>query len=574
MSTDVKRLQQVLKNLLSNAFKFTSHGRVTFRMEVVNGGWSADHAALNNASRVIAFEVEDTGIGISPDKQKIIFEAFHQADAGTSRRYGGTGLGLAISRELATLLGGEIRLNSAPGRGSVFTFFLPENYLGPHVPVAPEAGSTLRPAPLIVHQISKPEQVPDDRELVAPGDAVVLIVEDDPHFVQVLLGMVREHGLKGVVSTQGAHARDLAHQFKPLAIMLDIFLPDMLGWTVLNHLKQDPATRHIPVQIISVEEERLQGLGHGAFSYLIKPATTDELKKAFNRVMQYAQSRQRRLLVVEDNEIERRSIVELLQHEGVDIATAGTGGEALEALENGRFDCLIIDLRLPDISGFELMETIRQSPDLRELPIVVCTGKDLTEDDSVRLARMAESVVLKDVQSPERLLDEVSLFLHLVAEDLPTHKRQMLERLRQSDEALIGKKVLVVDDDVRNIFALTSLLEQHGVRVVNAETGTEAISLLDEDPEIDAVLMDIMMPEMDGYETMRRIRVNPKHRLLPILALTAKAMKGDREKCLEAGASDYIAKPVNTAELLSLLRIWLFGKQRTPRILHEYRTDS
>ena len=574
LNTDLKRLQQVLKNLLSNAFKFTSQGRVTFRMNVATAGWSVDHAALNNTPRVIAFEVRDTGIGISPDKQKIIFEAFHQADAGTSRRYGGTGLGLAISRELATLLGGEIRLNSAPNQGSAFTFYLPENYVGQHVSVAPEAGATLRPAPLIVHQSVKPEQIPDDRELIAPGDSVVLIVEDDPHFAHVLLGMVREQGLKGVVSTQGAHVRALAHQFSPLAIMLDIFLPDMLGWTVLNHLKQDPATRHIPVQIISVEEERLQGLGHGAFSYLIKPATTDELKKAFDRVMSYAQSRRRRLLVIEDNEIERQSIVELLNHDDVEISTAGTGAEALEALRGGKFDCLILDLRLPDISGFELMESIRQNPDLRELPIVVCTGKDLTEDDSARLARMAESVIVKDVQSPERLLDEVSLFLHLVAADLPTHKQQMLERLRQSDEALVGKKVLVVDDDVRNIFALTSLLEQHGVQVVNAENGMEAISLLDQDRDIDAVLMDIMMPEMDGYETMRRIRRDSRHLLLPILALTAKAMKGDREKCLDAGASDYIAKPVNTDELLGLLRIWLFGKQRIGRVSYEDRTNS
>jgi CheY-like chemotaxis protein len=368
--------------------------------------------------------------------------------------------------------------------------------------------------------------------------------------------------------------RELAHQFGPLVIMLDIFLPDMLGWTVLNHLKQDPTTRHIPVQIISVEEERLQGLGHGAFSYLIKPATTDELKKAFDRVMRYAQSRRRRLLVIEDNEIERQSIVELLSHEDVEITATPTGAEALEALGKGKFDCLILDLRLPDISGFELMEKIRQNPELRELPIVVCTGKDLTENDGVRLARMAESVVLKDVQSPERLLDEVSLFLHLVAADLPPTKRQMLERLRQSDEALVGKKVLVVDDDVRNIFALTSLLEQHGVHVLNAENGMEAIALLDHDQQIDAVLMDIMMPEMDGYETMRRIRLNAKNRLLPILALTAKAMKGDREKCLAAGASDYIAKPVNAEELLALLRIWLFGKQKLSRMNYEYRTDS
>ena len=424
----------------------------------------------------------------------------------------------------------------------MFTFYLPENYLGSHLSVGPEATSTLRPAPLIVHQVIKPEQISDDRESVAPGDPVVLIVEDDPHFAQVLLGLVRDQGLKGVVSTHGAHVRALAHQFQPLAIMLDIFLPDMLGWTVLNHLKQDPTTRHIPVQIISVEEERLQGLGHGAFSYLIKPATTDELKKALDRVMQYARSRRRRLLVVEDNEIERQSIVELLSHEGRRNCHRWNWRGSHGGLAGNEFDCLILDLRLPDISGFELMENIRKNPDLQELPIVVCTGKDLTENDSLRLSRMAESVVLKDVQSPERLLDEVSLFLHLVAADLPPHKQQMLERLRQSDEALIGKKVLVVDDDVRNIFALTSLLEQHGVQVVNAENGAEAIAFLDEDPEIDAVLMDIMMPEMDGYETMRRIRLNSKHQLLPILALTAKAMKGDREKCLEAGASDLYRK--------------------------------
>jgi CheY-like chemotaxis protein len=573
MYTDVKRLQQVLRNLLSNAFKFTSHGSVVFRMNVATSGWSADHAALSGAARVIAFEVEDTGIGIPPDKQRIIFEAFHQADAGTSRRYGGTGLGLAISRELATLLGGEIRLNSAPGRGSIFTFYLPENYCGPHLSAIPEIGGALRPAPLIVQQVAKPAAIPDDRESIAPGDPVVLIVEDDAHFAQVLLDLARERGLKGVVTTHGAHARELARQFSPRAIMLDIFLPDMLGWTVLNHLKQDPVTRHVPVQIISVEEERLQGLGHGAFSYLIKPATTDELKKSFDRVMRYAESRRRRLLVVEDDDIERQSIVELLSHENVEITSAGTGSEAMEVLRNAQCDCLILDLRLPDISGFELMEKIRENPDLRELPIVVCTGKELTEHDSMRLARMAESVVLKDVRSPERLLDEVSLFLHLVTADLPAHKQQMLERLRQSDQALIGKKILVVDDDVRNIFALTSLLEQHGLQVVNAENGMEAIALLDQDREIDAVLMDIMMPEMDGYETMRRIRLSGKHRMLPILALTAKAMKGDREKCLEAGASDYIAKPVNAEELLALLRIWLFGKPKTPRINYEYRSD-
>jgi CheY-like chemotaxis protein len=323
-----------------------------------------------------------------------------------------------------------------------------------------------------------------------------------------------------------------------------------------------------------VEEERLQGLGHGAFNYLIKPATTDELKQAFDRVVEYAQTRERHLLIVEDNDIERQSIAELLGHGTVEIATAASGAEAWEALRAQRFDCVVLDLRLPDISGFELLERIRHDPELHELPIVVFTGKDLTEQDEIRLIRLAESVVLKGVQSPERLLDETALFLHVVAADLPPAKQEMLERLRQSDEALWGKKLLVVDDDVRNIFALTSLLEQHGLRVVSAENGAEAISLLDTDSEIDAVLMDIMMPAMDGYETIRRIRQNPKNRLLPILALTAKAMKGDREKCLEAGASDYIAKPVNTEELLALLRIWLFGKQRSSNIIYEIRTNG
>jgi CheY-like chemotaxis protein len=398
------------------------------------------------------------------------------------------------------------------------------------------------------------------------GDPVVMIVEDDPHFARVLLGLVREKGFKGVVTAQGAAVRSLARQYNPLAITLDIFLPDMLGWTVLSHLKQDPITRHIPVQIITVEEERLQGLGHGAFSYLIKPSTTDELRKAADRVLEYAQSSRRHLLVVEDNDVERQSIVELLSHGSVDITTAATGAEAWEALRNGvKFDCVVLDLKLPDISGFDLLERIREEADLRDLPIVVFTGRDLTEEDEIQLLRMAESVVLKGVQSPERLLDETSLFLHLVESELPPAKQEMLKRLRQTDEALQEKKVLVVDDDVRNIFALTSLLEQHGLTVVSRETGAEAIELLDADPEIDAVLMDIMMPEMDGYETMRRIRKNSKQRLLPILALTAKAMKGDREKCLEAGASDYIAKPVDTEELLALLRIWLFGKHPLTR---------
>ncbi|MGH7830886.1 MAG: response regulator, partial [Candidatus Binatia bacterium] len=459
---------------------------------------------------------------------------------------------------------GEIRLVSTPGEGSTFTLYLPEAYLGSATAALFAKAASVSPAPLVIQQ-ARPEEIPDDRESILPDDPVVLIVEDDPHYARVLLELLHDRGLKGVVTPRGSAVRSLAREYNAVAITLDIFLPDMLGWTVLSHLKQDPATRHIPVQIITVEEERMQGLGHGAFSYLIKPATTGELEEAFDRVLAYARPRKRRLLVVEDNEVERKSIVDLLDHDEIEITTVGSGGEAWEALRAGAFDCMVLDLRLPDISGFDLLERIRQDSDLRNLPIVVFTGKELTDEDEIHLHEMAESIVLKGVQSPERLLDETSLFLHIATSRLPAGKQRMLERLRQTDEALVDKKVLVVDDDVRNIFALTSLLEQHGMRVVSAETGREAIALLEQDPELDAVLMDIMMPEMDGFETMRAIRRNPQHRLLPILALTAKAMKGDREKCLVAGASDYIAKPVNTEELLALLRIWLFGKRKAAR---------
>jgi CheY-like chemotaxis protein len=538
-------------------------------MRVAEAGWSAEHPVLKKSSRVIAFEVSDTGIGIPADKQRIIFEAFHQADAGTSRRYGGTGLGLAISRELATLLGGEIRLVSNVNEGSSFTLYLPEDYFASGSGDFQSRWASFTPAPLVVQHSVKPEEIADDRETILPKDPVVLIVEDDPRFAGVLLDLVRERGFKGVVTNKGSIAHNLAREFNPIAILLDIFLPDMLGWTVLSNLKQDSTTRHIPVQIVSVEEERIQGLGHGAFSYLIKPATSGELEIAIDRVLGYARSDRKELLIVEDNAVERQSIVELLSHERVEITTAHSGGDAWNILRSKKFDCMVLDLKLPDITGFDLLERIRRQRDLQDLPIVVFTGKDLTEQDELQLAQMAESVVIKGVQSPERLLDETSLFLHLVTTELAPAKQLMLERLRHSDEALRGKTVLVVDDDVRNIFALTSLLEQHGVRVISAETGKEAISLLDREEVIDAVLMDIMMPDMDGYETMGLIRKSTKHKLLPILALTAKAMKGDREKCLEAGASDYIAKPVNTEELLGLLRIWLFGKQTNSGVGYE-----
>jgi CheY-like chemotaxis protein len=350
----------------------------------------------------------------------------------------------------------------------------------------------------------------------------------------------------------------LARQYLPTAITLDIFLPDMLGWTVLNQLKLDATTRHIPVQIISLEEEQHHGLAHGAFSYLVKSSTTEGLEAAFDRIKAFTLPRTKRLLVVEDDEIERTSIVELLGHDDIELATAGTGAAALDAMQDKRFDCVVLDLRLPDMSGFELLEKMHQTPELEAVPVVVFTGKELTTEEQAKLRAMAKSIVLKDVQSPERLLDETALFLHRVVTDLPPEKQGMLERLHNSKEVLRGRKVLVVDDDARNIFALTSLLENQEMEVISATNGRQAIDILQGTADVSIVLMDIMMPEMDGYETMREIRSVPKFRTLPILALTAKAMKGDREKCLDAGASDYIAKPVNTDQLVSLMRVWLF----------------
>jgi HAMP domain-containing protein/CheY-like chemotaxis protein/signal transduction histidine kinase len=562
ITTDSKRLQQVLKNLLSNAFKFTAEGGVKLTVSPAISGWNPDHPVLRRAALVVAFEVSDSGIGIPPEKQRIIFEAFQQADAGTSRKYGGTGLGLAISRELANLLGGEIQLRSTPGVGSVFTLFLPLTYQGSassRLPPASVDGPQAVPTAGLLPRATErpPEQIPDDRSAIAPGDSVVLIVEDDPHFARLMMGAAKDKGFKVLVATRGAEALALARAHHPTAISLDIFLPDMLGWTVLSQLKQDPATRHIPVQIVTLDEDRHHGLARGAFSFVQKPASTAGLEEAFARIKGYASPRRKRLLIVEDDEVERNSVAELLSHEDIEIASASTGGEALERLRHDQVDCVVLDLKLPDMSGFDVLETIRDDAQLREVPVVVFTGRELSADEDATLHTMARSVVVKGVESPERLLDETALFLHRVVADLPAAKQQMLERLHSSDEDLMHRTVLLVDDDARNIFALSSVLERRGMEVLTATTGSEAISVLSSRGDVAIVLMDIMMPGMDGYETIQAIRSKAEFRRLPILALTAKAMKGDREKCLEAGASDYLAKPVNVEQLLSALRMWL-----------------
>jgi HAMP domain-containing protein/CheY-like chemotaxis protein/signal transduction histidine kinase len=557
--TDSKRLQQVLKNLLSNAFKFTAEGGVRLSVSAAVGGWSAEHPVLTHSPAVVAFEVSDTGIGIPLDKQKLIFEAFQQADAGTSRKYGGTGLGLAISRELAGLLGGEIHLRSTPGKGSTFTLYLPLKYSGPTVAPRPPSLSPYDAAAAlpVAAQERVVEQLPDDRLVLEPGDTILLIVEDDPHYARVLVDVARDKGFKVLVAARGAEALELAKQFQPAAVSLDIFLPDMLGWTVLSQLKHNPLTRHIPVQVVTLDEDRRHALARGAFSFVNKPTTTEGVSTALSQIREYAKPRRKRLLIVEDNAAEQLSIRTLLDHNDIEIVTSDTGAGALSTMRDSPCDCVVLDLRLPDMSGFEVLDQIRKDDSLSHVPVVVFTGRELSVDEDAELHTMARSIVVKGVESPERLLDETSLFLHRVITELPIEKQRMLERINSSDEDLIARTALLVDDDARNIFALSSVLERRGMKVLTATTGSEAIALVEQHPAISIVLMDIMMPQMDGYQTIGVIRENPAFRRLPIIALTAKAMKGDREKCLEAGASDYLAKPVNTEQLLLAIRMWL-----------------
>ena len=585
IQTDRKRLEQVLKNLLSNAFKFTEKGKVELKMSLASSGWSDDHKHLNRAKGVIAFSVSDTGIGIQADKRRIIFEAFQQADGGTARKYGGTGLGLAISREIAILLGGELRLTASQvGIGSTFTLYLPLNYQPPQTAkpepdIAPAGrvpsrgetppkrttpGQGIRPKtptkPLSQSQIANPDlqAAKDDRDHLAPGDKVVLIIEDDPKFAAVLLETAHEKGFKGVTCASGEHALELARRHVFSAITLDIRLPDIDGWTVLDRLKLDPNTRHIPVHVISVEIDTRYGLEHGAISCITKPITKEALDGAFDRIVTFIEQRVRHLLVVEDNDDERQSIVDLIGNGDVVVTAVGTGAEALKALAAEHFDCMVLDLILPDISGFTVLEEMKKRPELCQMPVVINTAKELTRKEEAQLRLMSETIVVKGVHSPERLLDETALFLHRVTGNLPEGKRQILNKLHTSDAVLEGKTVLAVDDDVRNLFALTTVLEAHRMKLVTAENGRDALTLLEQTPDVKVILMDIMMPEMDGYETMKEIRKQAKFKSLPIIALTAKAMKGDREKCIQAGANDYLAKPVDSDQLLALLRVWLY----------------
>ncbi|QJE01670.1 response regulator [Massilia forsythiae] len=615
--TDTTRLQQVLKNLLSNAFKFTSHGHVSLSIGLVAGGWSQEHPHLPDADAVLAFSVRDSGVGIPADKLQLIFEAFQQADGSTARKYGGTGLGLSISRELARLLGGEIRVESTVGAGSTFTLYLPYNRAGfinyeqtrqpqparlapPQAAAQAAAPSATAPAasaasardtgagvgagtaaqtdaaagvrgpgaggapeadagafPAAAHSAAGDDDVMDDRGITTPGDPSVLIVEDDERFAATLLDFAREKNFKGIVTHRGDSALSLARDYLPSAILLDIDLPDIDGLTVLDRLKRDPGTRHIPVHVISALRERERALRQGAISYVEKPVTREVLQDEFKRIQKFLMGGKRALLVVEDDPAQRDAIVSLVGAADVHIVTAHDGAAALAALAERDFDCMVLDLTLPDVTGFELLDRIGSQPALRDLPIVVYTAKELSHQDVARLKRYAKTIVVKDARSPERLLDETALFLHRSQASLPDAQRRMLEEIHALDGTLAGRKVLIVDDDLRNIFALSSLLERQQMQVAFAENGRDGIEVLEKDPGIEIVLMDIMMPEMDGYDTMRAIRRIPEFKSLPIITLTAKAMKGDRDKCIAAGASDYITKPVDVAQLLSMMRVWL-----------------
>jgi HAMP domain-containing protein/signal transduction histidine kinase/CheY-like chemotaxis protein len=571
--TDAKRLQQILKNLLSNAFKFTDRGGVYLDARPATEGWSTDHPILSRARSVVSFKVRDTGIGIPPEKQQIIFEAFQQADGSTSRKYGGTGLGLAISRELAGLLGGEIRLHSVLGQGSAFTLFLPIHYVPsravvrggsePAVFAPPQATMPATETPVLetMPEASEPgshvELVEDDSSTILPTDQVLLVVENDLHFARVLRDIGHEHGMKVAVATRGAMALHMAQMLSPMAITLDINLPDIDGWRVLNRLKDDLSTRHIPVQIITTEEERHRGLRMGAVGVLTKPIKTKEsLDEMFVHLKDSSSPRKRLTLLVESDAEQSAAVRSMLEGEDAEVRAAADAEQAMQFLQNHRPDLIVTELL--EKKGFDFIDEVKDAAERADIPVIVYLHKELGKKEELHLKRLTQTTVLKEVRSLPRLADEAALFLHRRVSALPAAVRDEIEKLHRSGAVLAGKKVLVVDDDIRNIFAMTSILEPYDMQVLSAETGRDAIKVLQGTPDIDALLMDIMMPDMDGYDTMRAIRKLAKFRSLPIIALTAKAMKGDREKCIEAGASDYISKPVDPRQLLSLLRVWLF----------------
>lgn len=558
--TDSRRLQQILRNLLSNAFKFTSKGGVTLKIERVTSGWGGNTPTLAAADTVIAFRVIDTGIGVAEDRRDIVFEAFQQADAGTARRYGGTGLGLSISRELTRVLQGALTLQSTPGVGSTFSLYLPRALVtdAPPVPATPEPQPLTASASEIAVSDDPDDITDDDRSNLVPGDRILLVIEDDRSFAAVVADFAREKGFKVIIERSAQEAIRATRRFRPCAITLDLLLKDSNGWAVLDRLKHDPELRHLPVHIISVDDQRERALRQGAMSFLLKPVTRESLDAVLGETLSLVDSPTRRLLVVEDDARQRQAIVDLFSGGDVEIVAKASAAEALEALADSQFHCMIADLGLPDMSGADLIATMHRRYGKRSPPVVIYTGKPLTRTEETELRAMSEAIVIKDASSPERLLDETSLFLHYPPARLPESRQRLLERARKDDPVLRGRSVLVVDDDVRNIFAITAGLESHHMHVRYAESGAGAIEILQTPEHFDVVLMDVMMPEMDGFEAIRRIRRIDRHANLPIIVLTAKAMARAREQCLKSGASDYLAKPVDLDQLRSMLRVWLY----------------
>ncbi len=569
--TDRKRLEQIVKNFLSNAFKFTDQGSVTVRIMRPEPDTDLSKSGLSPGQSV-ALSVSDTGIGIPSDKQALIFEAFQQADGATTRKYGGTGLGLSISNKLASLLGGEIQVASEGGKGSTFILYLPEvlqetsQQLEETAPVETrfpqdEQKNPQEQQPFPEEEAHHPDSlsaIRDDRKNIDADDTVLLVIEHDPAFARTLLQQAHEKSFKCLLAGDGEAGLQLAFQHKPEGIILDITLPRMDGWTVMEKLQENLETRYIPVHCISAREDAQKVMNMGAIGYITKPVTLEKLHEAFNTIEHTLSNPFKKVLVVEDDETMQTSIIDLLNTEQTEIVATGSGEEAYQFLQHDSFDCLVLDLGLADISGMALLERIKQNEDVSHIPVIVYTGKALNREEEMQLSAYTESIIVKGAKSQERLLDEVMLFLHRMESELPKPQQQKLRRMYDQEAVLEGKNILIVDDDMRNVFALSNVLEEHGMEVSMAVNGKAALEQLEAEPHVDLVLMDIMMPDMDGYDAIRAIRQQSRFHKLPIIALTAKAMRGDRQKCIEAGASDYLSKPVDTDKLLSLLRVWLY----------------
>jgi signal transduction histidine kinase/DNA-binding response OmpR family regulator/HAMP domain-containing protein len=582
--TDAQKLGQIVKNLLSNAIKFTSEGEVVLKIRPVDQKSEIKHLNFQ-AEKMLAIAVTDSGIGIAKEKCKAIFEAFQQADGTTSRKYGGTGLGLSISREIAKLLGGELQVESTPGQGSTFTLYLPNeitlpvkkenSYKREHLSISDLPQLFKQPKTDIKEPLAKPasfqietatsfdeseltSQIPDDRDTTTADDRSILIIEDDKKFASILADTAREHHFKVLIAEDGESSLHLADFYQPSGIILDVNLPGMDGWQVMQRLKDGSKTRHIPVHFISGTDSPKDVLTNGAIGFLTKPVSMADMEEVFSRITHIIDHPIKQLLLIEDDSTLLQSMCELLSDKNLLIVTAKSGAEARKQLAIKRFDCIVLDLGLPDMSGIELIETLQTDDALKKTPVVIYTGKDLDAKERATLDRYAHSIIKKDANSLERLLDDTTLFLHRVESKLPEDQQRVIRMLHDSEAIFNGKKVLLVDDDMRNVFALSAVLQEKNMHIVVAKNGIEALDKLTSNPDAAIILMDIMMPEMDGYEAMQEIRKQAQFQQLPIIALTAKAMKGDRNRCIKAGASDYMAKPVNSEKLLSMMRVWLY----------------